>query len=619
MFVALAVLAWLLFVNQGCAQGLGMSAGEYATHEVIHWAIWLCVGWLLVRAWRIGLLAAAWEYARPWLERRLAWLRARVTGLEEVEPAPLSATELAQQARALCLQAGGGAYLGAGLWGRWVYARPEHAVMVLGPPRSGKTSAVVVPSILSAAGAVVSTSSKADVMDVTRRARAQVGEVWLFDPSGSVEQWPEGVRRLCWSPVPAAETWDGALLMARAMAAAAEPAKGTTNEHHWRERATALLAPLLHPAYVTDRQVADVLGWVLRGELDAVGKTLSDHGATMAADALGGIAKTDARERSSIVSATAGVLAAYNADAVRRNAAQPNFDPDRFVGSKDTVYVTAPAHEQALCAPLVVGLLEQIRHAAYRRAGEGGPPVYMCLDEVANIAPIHDLPALVSEAGGQGLHVLVCLQDLTGAQTLGRSGGRRIPVAVSDQADPGRRRRSQDAGSGVAGARRIRPQARRAQRRALTGVGAAAGAHDAQPERQLPHPAPAGADAGGDRRAAAEAGALYGGGALDVDPSDAVASHGVVASNLWPARRATRKQRKRPVVKAARWDMPTLYTHVMHVIVRSMSDDRGILLRAWAKRLSYFLARERVLPMSLRGLERRVRHWTNSSSQLWPV
>ena len=26
----------------------------------------------------------------------------------------------------------------------------------------------------------------------------------------------------------------------------------------------------------------------------------------------------------------------------------------------------------------------------------------MCLDEVANIAPIHDLPALVSEAGGQG-------------------------------------------------------------------------------------------------------------------------------------------------------------------------------------------------------------------------
>ncbi len=43
-------------------------------------------------------------------------------------------------------------------------------------------------------------------------------------------------------------------------------------------------------------------------------------------------------------------------------------------------------------------------------------PVFFCLDEVANIAPIHDLPALVSEAGGQGLHVLACLQDLSQAR-----------------------------------------------------------------------------------------------------------------------------------------------------------------------------------------------------------
>jgi len=44
-------------------------------------------------------------------------------------------------------------------------------------------------------------------------------------------------------------------------------------------------------------------------------------------------------------------------------------------------------------------------------------PVFFCLDEVANIAPIPDLPALISEAGGQGLHVLACLQDLSQART----------------------------------------------------------------------------------------------------------------------------------------------------------------------------------------------------------
>ncbi len=39
------------------------------------------------------------------------------------------------------------------------------------------------------------------------------------------------------------------------------------------------------------------------------------------------------------------------------------------------------------------------------------------LDEVANIAPIHDLPALISQAGGQGLQVMVGLQDLSQARS----------------------------------------------------------------------------------------------------------------------------------------------------------------------------------------------------------
>jgi hypothetical protein len=179
---------------------------------------------------------------------------------------------------------------------------------------------------------------------------------------------------------------------------------------------------LLYAAHLSSRPVADVLRWVLRADLSPPGLVLEDHDAHVANDVLVGIAKTDQRERSSIFSATAGVLAAYNADATRNAAANPNFDPNRFVHSTDTIYITAPAHRQALCAPLVVGLLEQIRHATYTRAATttqhpGDPPVFFCLDEVANIAPIHDLPALVSEGGGQHLHVLVCLQDLSQART----------------------------------------------------------------------------------------------------------------------------------------------------------------------------------------------------------
>ncbi len=159
--------------------------------------------------------------------------------------------------------------------------------------------------------------------------------------------------------------------MARAMTAASKAGAGTTNENHWTERAAALLAPLLYAAHLTDRPIEEVLRWTLRQDLAPALEVLADSDAQIAADVLVGIERTDARERSSIFCATAGVLSAYNSDAARRTAAYPNFDPVRFAAGTDTIYITSPEHHQAACAPLIVGLLEQIRHAVYEQARAG--------------------------------------------------------------------------------------------------------------------------------------------------------------------------------------------------------------------------------------------------------
>jgi type IV secretory pathway TraG/TraD family ATPase VirD4 len=382
------------------------------------------LAWTVHTMTRDGLIAGALFFLARALvtgrvRLRLPSFRGRLAPAPRFPELPLEAEDPATAIRAHTRRLGGGAFLGFSRGGRWVTADPEHAVLVLGPPRSGKTSSVVIPSLLAAPGAALSTSTKLDVMGATRHARAELGQVWLFDPSGEQVVWPAGTRRLCWSPVSGAGTWDGALLVARAMASSSPAARGTSHEHHWSERAAALLAPLLHAASLTGKPIAEVLHWVLRADLDPAGKALEAHDVKVAGDVLIGIARTDARERSSIFSATAGVLAAYNADTTRKAAASPNFDAARFVASSDTVYITAPAHKQALCAPLVVGLLEQIRHATYAHARQepSTPPVFFCLDEIANIAPIHDLPALVSEAGGQHLHILACLQDLSQARS----------------------------------------------------------------------------------------------------------------------------------------------------------------------------------------------------------
>ena len=403
-----AVLAFvfLFFLVNVVRGALGLGTGNQ-----VRWTIAVVIG---LGVFRVLLTLGVGALARTPRTR----VRPTPRGPTADRPRPRSTVTAAARIREGVQRCRSGAYLGK-REEEWVCADPESAVMVLGPPRSGKTSAVMIPALMGASGAVVSTSTKPDVMRATMRARAEIGEVWLFDPSGT-EPVPEGARRLSWSPITAATGWDEALITARAMTAASGAGAGTTNQSHWTERAAALLAPLLYAANLTGRPIEEVLRWTLRQDLAPALEVLADSDAQIAADVLVGIERTDTRERSSIFSATAGVLSTYNSDAARRTAAHPNFDPVRFASSTDTIYITSSEHHQAALAPLIVGLLEQIRRAVYEQARAGSAPdpgMLWLLDEAANIAPIHDLPALVSQAGGQSLQVVVGLQDLSQART----------------------------------------------------------------------------------------------------------------------------------------------------------------------------------------------------------
>ena len=312
---------------------------------------------------------------------------------------------------------GGGVYLGAGADHTARHARPERAVLLLGPPRAGKTSAVIIPALIAHMGPAVSTSTKTDVAQATRPARSRGGQTWVFDPTG-VGGGPGESRELRWSPVPSSVAWDGALLMARAMTN--QIGSGTTDRTHWASRAQALLAPLLHAAAVHRRDMETVVDWVMRHELDQAGILLEDERCSqLAFSSLLGLLNTEDRERSSIFSATADALQAYTSEHALRAAREPNFDADAFARSSDTVYIHAPAEEQAAAAPIVCGLLSEVRRATYRAHANRQltrSRMLFALDEVANIAPLPELPQIASEGGGQGLTLLAALQDLSQAR-----------------------------------------------------------------------------------------------------------------------------------------------------------------------------------------------------------
>ena len=320
--------------------------------------------------------------------------------------------------RAASASGGHGLYLGHDAHG-WRQAEPQHAVLALGPPRSGKTSSLVIPNVLCAGGAVVATSTKPDVLDATLAARSSVGDCQLFDPTASVSD-RTGVHRLRWSPLPACTSWRTALGTARSLVLVAQGGTVHSSGSHWAERAQSLLAPLLHAAAVDGADMRTVLGWVDRRRALPAQQILSGPDAAIARDLLDGICTTDERELSGIWSTASGALGGFRSEEALAATCAPDFDPDAFVSSTGTVYIAAPAHHQALVAPLVVGFLDDVRRAAYRRSADGrdpgGPPVVLALDELANIAPLPELPAMISEGGGQGLVTLACFQDLSQAR-----------------------------------------------------------------------------------------------------------------------------------------------------------------------------------------------------------
>lgn len=310
-------------------------------------------------------------------------------------------------------------YVGVGRPGM-LFAPPECALLVIGPPRSGKTTCVVVPNVLGASGAVLSTSTKPDVMSSTLLARSRLGRCRVFDPSASTASGI-GCEPLTWSPVHACLAWEGSLRMSRALVGSSRAARGIGEDSHWSERAGALLSSLLHAAALSGEGMGQVLSWVHRHHAAQAQEVLVDSGSELAADVLEGIAATEERERSAIFSTAAGVLAAYRSSSALASSEGEAFDPRDFVGSPETVYVCAPAREQDLFAPLIAGLIEDVRSAAYERAAATVDPsashaVVLALDEVANMAPLPTLPAIAAEGGGQGLLTLACLQDLSQAR-----------------------------------------------------------------------------------------------------------------------------------------------------------------------------------------------------------
>lgn len=322
-------------------------------------------------------------------------------------------------------------------WGRGTRRADRGAVALVGPSRSGKTTAAVA-GILEWDGPAVLSSVKADLLATTQGWRSTVGEVRVYDPTSSTV--PKGASAL-WSPLQQAGTVVGAQRAARSLCDAAPRGGVEGGMDFWLAQAEILLSGLLFVAHHAHRDMGAVCEWVLtqdrpgelgpgevRQALDAF--NLSDNaavaiGALDVAKALVSVWEMEERTRSSIYATAQTVIWPWTDPGVAASARSPRgkrggrgfagVDLAWLLSGSNTVYLCSPIEDQRRLAPAFGGLLNDLINQAYRHVAATGrpldPPLLVVIDEAGN-TPLRSLPEYASTLAGIGVLLVTIWQSL---------------------------------------------------------------------------------------------------------------------------------------------------------------------------------------------------------------
>jgi type IV secretion system protein VirD4 len=303
-----------------------------------------------------------------------------------------------------------------------VASEPRTSVLVVAPTQSGKTTSLVVPAILEWDGPILATSIKADLVNDTHSARTQAGDVKVFDPTAST-----GLETGVWSPITTSGDWSAARRTAAGILLIREKDAfgASVDDRHWKPAAARLLAPLLMAAAHSNRPIGQVLRWLARleatGTIEEIAAILTNShasGADVALDVLLGLQDRDSRYRSSVIATLETALDPWLEPSVAHaTTRRGDISADWLLAGPNTLYLTAPAYDQHRLGGLFTALINSVIEEAFARCTLTGrpldPPLLLCLDEAANVAPLPNLAEIAATAAGQGVQVLSVFQNLS--------------------------------------------------------------------------------------------------------------------------------------------------------------------------------------------------------------
>jgi type IV secretory pathway TraG/TraD family ATPase VirD4 len=386
---------------------------------------------LLAIATGLGILIGRVRGKRTRVDRSAAYL-ARGRDLSELGRKGASRT-----AQRLGVQGAPGIPLGRSIpGGQQLYALWEYVMIALAGPRVGKTTTLVIPAILEAPGAVVTTSNKRDTVDATRDPRAQLGQVWIFDPQSIALEQPTW----WWNPLSYVKDDVKAFKLAEHFASSAR-ADGAVQDAFFEPAGQDLLAGMLLAAALQNRPITQVFTWLSEPTNQEPVDVLRAHDYDLIAADVQGVIMSPEKQRGGVYGTARQMASCLKIRAIERWVAplgsnfsgdrRPQFDPDAFVRGTGTLY-SLSKEGQGSAGALVTALTAAVVEAAEEFAtGQAGGrlavPMLVVLDEAANVCRWKNLPDLYSHYGSRGIPIMSLFQSWAQGQVgFGREGMRKL-------------------------------------------------------------------------------------------------------------------------------------------------------------------------------------------------
>ncbi|WP_327355091.1 type IV secretory system conjugative DNA transfer family protein [Streptomyces sp. NBC_01304] len=278
---------------------------------------------------------------------------------------------------------------------------------------------IAAQAIQDAEGPALIITSDPTLWEETKDARSKLGPVLVYDPTHLCDT----PARLHWTPATGCEDKDTARARAAALLAPIRP----TAKLDQATAATAetLLRSYLHAAAVDNKQLKHVHRWAQGTQVQEAVRILRTNpkAAPGSAGELEAELTAHPERRDMAQELTARALSALFSIHIREASNPSRNDTlalDSFVQEGGTLYVVGEAIEDPKSRPGAMPLLTALASSVVERgrrmaerssSGRLDPPLTLVLDDVAAVAPLPQLPELLSTGADVGLPTLALLRS----------------------------------------------------------------------------------------------------------------------------------------------------------------------------------------------------------------